>query len=207
MNIAIRVMFISGALLTASCATLNKDECQTANWEVIGYEDGTRGYNADRIGQHREACSKHGVAPDLAAYAAGRDKGLRVYCTPQNGYRIGQKTTVYRDVCPEDLRADFRKAFEYGGQILAHQREISRYQTDIRKYQDTLQEIEQEIALNEALIIKGAKGPAERARLIERNRELQAYINEDRERIDRAAYEIEQLQILVGELQENSPYR
>lgn len=207
MNTVIRIMLVFGALLTASCATLNKDECQNANWEVIGYEDGARGYTADRIGQHREACSKHGVAPDLAAYTSGRDKGLRVYCTPQNGYRVGQKTTVYRDICPDDLRPEFKKAFEYGGQIRAHKQEISRHQTDIRKYQDTLQEIEQEMALNEALIIKGAKGPAERARLIDRNRELQAYINEDRDRIDRAAYEVEQLQLLVQELQQNSPYQ
>jgi len=207
MNIAIRVLILIGAFLTASCATLDKDECQNANWEVIGYEDGTRGYAADRIGQHREACSKHGVTPDLAEYTTGRDKGLRVYCTPQNGYRVGQKTTVYRDVCPEDLRTEFRKAYEYGGEILTHQREVSRYRTDIRKYQDTLQEFEQEMARNEALIIKGAKGPAERAQLIERNRELQAYINEDRDRMDRAAYEIEQIKQLIRELQENSPYR
>ena len=50
------------------CASMNADECVMSDWQTICFEDGARGYTMDRLGQHRKACAKHGVAPDLRAY-------------------------------------------------------------------------------------------------------------------------------------------
>ncbi len=55
-------------LLISGCATMGKDECLTSNWRSIGYEDGARGYPPERIGNHRKACAKHSVSPDLQTY-------------------------------------------------------------------------------------------------------------------------------------------
>ena len=62
---------------------MGKSECVTADWRTIGYEDGLRGYPADRIGAHRVACAKHQVAPNLPAYSDGRERGLVEYCQPR----------------------------------------------------------------------------------------------------------------------------
>ena len=65
------------AIVMQGCASMSGQECMVADWQAIGYEDGVRGSTADRIGNHRKACAKHGIAPDLQAYQKGRDAGLR----------------------------------------------------------------------------------------------------------------------------------
>ncbi|MET0809299.1 MAG: DUF2799 domain-containing protein [Pseudoxanthomonas sp.] len=86
-------LLLSALLILAlsGCATMNKDECLTVDWRTVGYEDGVAGRSGDRIAQHRKACAKHGVAPDLDAYQSGRDQGLREYCQPDNGYQLGAR--------------------------------------------------------------------------------------------------------------------
>ena len=50
----------------ASCATMSESECEEADWEIIGLEDGAQGHPLSHIGQHRKACAEYGVKPDLA---------------------------------------------------------------------------------------------------------------------------------------------
>ncbi|HNR23202.1 MAG TPA: DUF2799 domain-containing protein [Steroidobacteraceae bacterium] len=68
---------------------MSGNECRTVDWRTIGYEDGVAGHSGDRVAQHRRACAKHGVTPDLAQYQDGRSEGLREYCQPSNGFRVG----------------------------------------------------------------------------------------------------------------------
>ena len=49
----------------SGCAIQGINECHYADWRTIGYEDGAHGINASRINKHRNACAKHGIAPDL----------------------------------------------------------------------------------------------------------------------------------------------
>src|SRR5262245_15946206 len=100
------------SLLMGGCASMSKDECMTVDWRTVGYEDGARGYSGGRIAEHRKACAKHGVTPDLTAYQAGRDDGLHEYCVPQNGFRMGANGNNYGGVCPRDVEPAFLGAFE-----------------------------------------------------------------------------------------------
>ncbi len=107
-------------LLASGCASTNsmdKDECRVADWRAIGYEDGASGKAASHIGERREACAKHGVTPNFAAYQQGRDEGLREYCTPDSGYRLGRKGRQLAAVCPSELQGDFRDAYKSGREI------------------------------------------------------------------------------------------
>lgn len=88
--------------------------CRAADWWAIGYEDGVNGHRADRFGVHREACAKYGVTANIALYLDGRDEGLREYCKPANGYRLGVAGYRYANVCPADLEADFVDAHNEG---------------------------------------------------------------------------------------------
>jgi hypothetical protein len=77
----IQMMILVSLSWTAftGCATLGKEECLNADWFTIGFEDGARGYPASRIGDHREACAKHGVTliSDLMSRAAWQQE----YCS------------------------------------------------------------------------------------------------------------------------------
>ena len=59
----------------SGCASMNAEECAATDWTAIGYEDGSRGYTADRFSNHRNACAKHGITPDFQAYMNGRSQG------------------------------------------------------------------------------------------------------------------------------------
>ncbi len=104
-------------LLASGCASMGEDECRVADWRAIGYEDGASGKAASHIGQRREACAEFGVTPNFAAYQQGRDEGLREYCTPASGYRVGRKGRSPTAVCPSELRGDFRDAYKSGREI------------------------------------------------------------------------------------------
>src|SRR5688572_14241675 len=78
------------ACLLAGCASLDKDECRNADWYAIGLEDGARGRTVERLGDHRRACAEHGVAPQSERYVAGRNEGLKSFCTYERGYSQGR---------------------------------------------------------------------------------------------------------------------
>jgi hypothetical protein len=104
-------------LLASGCASMSQQECAATDWQTVGYEDGVNGYSGGRIAHYRTACSKYGVAPDLARYQAGREQGLREFCRPANGYRLGAAGGGYGGVCPTDLEAPFMSAFNAGHEI------------------------------------------------------------------------------------------
>ena len=67
-------------VLCSSCATLDKGECQTADWNQIGFADGAKGMLADnRLEQHGSACDKHNIVPDEPLYRAGHSNGVLEY--------------------------------------------------------------------------------------------------------------------------------
>ena len=103
-------------LLVSGCSTLNEDECRSADWNGIGFLDGSRGLPPERLAKHRGACARVGISPDVEAYTAGRDLGLELYCTPSKGFTAGL-TNVYHDVCPRHLENDFLRAFEDGRKV------------------------------------------------------------------------------------------
>jgi hypothetical protein len=105
------------ALFISGCASMDEDECRVADWYAIGYEDGVRGAAASHIGERREACAEHGITPNFAAYRQGREEGLREYCTPASGYRLGRKGRRLSAVCPAELQGDFRDAYKTGREI------------------------------------------------------------------------------------------
>ncbi|MFQ5624712.1 MAG: DUF2799 domain-containing protein [Paracoccaceae bacterium] len=101
-------------LVLSSCASLSESQCRTGDWQGIGYRDGTNGALKSRFRAHVEACAEYGVQPDKAAWLAGREVGLKVYCTEASAYHLGRTGGHLNAVCPEaDARA-IRKAYRAG---------------------------------------------------------------------------------------------
>lgn len=106
------LMPMLGAL--AACATLNEKECRTVDWREQGRSDGANGYEASRLGDHVEACGKFGIAPDAYAYRAGREEGLRQYCTLDNAMRLGMNGNGYNQVCAGPNGEMFSQVYRRG---------------------------------------------------------------------------------------------
>ena len=180
----------------AGCATMSSDECLTVDWTTIGYEDGVRGYAADRIGKHRKACAKHGVTPDFAAYQSGRDQGLVEYCQPSRGFNIGSSGGRYNGVCSVDLEADFLDAYKAGYHLYTLKSNVNRANSAIHSKEHELGQIDEEILEKEVALISDATTTEERIALLldlkalsERTGQLEAEIRQHYE--DRAHYQVE----------------
>jgi hypothetical protein len=78
-----------------------------ANWYAIGLEDGARGRPLERLGDHRRACAEHKIAPDAERYVAGRNEGLKSFCTYERGFSQGRSGQTYAGSCPANLAANF----------------------------------------------------------------------------------------------------
>lgn len=103
------VIVAFGAL--TSCATLDKEECASVDWQQLGRSDGAAGYGAGRVDSHRSACAEHKLPVDGQQWMSGWQEGIRLYCTPQNGLTQGIEGRSYSYSCPPELKAGFEGAY------------------------------------------------------------------------------------------------
>jgi len=195
------------AALLGGCATgMSKDECALADWQTIGYEDGLRGFPAERIGAHRVACAKHQVTPNLAAYSTGRERGLREFCQPKNGFRVGLQGGGYANVCSGPTEAVFVDSYRYGKQIHDARAELRTTNSRLRNARESLAHtngamasVTAELVLPSVPIERRTWLATELVRLTQERSELVA-------RIDQLAAHSHQVAISVQELERQSPY-
>ena len=194
------------AILLGSCATgMSRDECALADWQTIGYEDGLRGFPAEHIGAHRVACAKPGDA-EPPAYSAGRERGLREYCQPKNGFRAGLNGTGYANVCSGSTETAFVNAYQWGRQIHDARAELRTTNSRLRNAREGLAHtnaamasVTAELVLPAVPIDRRAWLATELVRLTQQRTELVA-------NIDQLAAHSQQLAVNVQELERQSPY-
>lgn len=184
------------ALALQGCATMSKEECLVSDWRTIGYEDGAAGLSPVRVGQHRKACADHGVSPDLDAYQAGRDEGLREYCQAPNGFNVGSNGAGYGGACPKDLETDFLPAYKAGRKLYTLERKVNRAQSQIVARQRELDRLDGELKARETIIIsdeatvqKRLSALLDAKEMSERQGQLEEEI--DQLELDKAAYQRE----------------
>lgn len=138
--------------LLAGCATLDKEECVNADWFAIGLEDGARGRAVERLGDHRRACAKHNVTPNAERYLAGRNEGLKTFCTYERGFSEGRAGRSYVAACP--AASNFVAGYNRGREIHGLSRQLA--------------DVEKEIARIKAALKEGIPNPRTRAQEVER---------------------------------------
>ncbi len=190
------IMLVLGATFLAGCATLDKDECLAVDWRTIGYEDGVAGRAGGRVGEHRKACAKHGVAVDLDAYQAGRAEGLREYCQPANGFRAGASGAPNHGACPADLAPAFADAWQSGRELYLLERRVDYAHSELAARRAELEDIEDTLARLAGVVISDQSSRDERAQalldtkqLAERHGRIEAEIGQLE--YDRLRYEQE----------------
>lgn len=130
-------------LLLAGCATLSEPECRTADWQMIGLEDGASGRNISYLAEHRSACAEYSITPNRQAYIEGHNQGVRRFCRAANGFEQGKIGYQYEGICPADLEAEFLYEYQQGYKVFRIQQEIDQLERDLsdkRQQRDKLRE-------------------------------------------------------------------
>jgi Protein of unknown function (DUF2799) len=147
------------------CAGMDADECRTADWRAVGYEDGVEGKSAAYFGTRRKACAEHGVQADFDAYLAGRAEGVAHFCRPQNGYHLG--TQGHRDpgVCPVVLEAAFVAAHADGYGLYERGAAVDHLRRKLHHSRRRAQDIEYLLVDRTTLLLAPHLAPSDRATL------------------------------------------
>jgi hypothetical protein len=140
-------------MVLCGCAGMGSEECLTADWRAIGYEDGVRGQSAAYFGTRRKACAEHGVTADFDAYLAGRAEGVAHFCRPQNGYHLGANGQQYSGICPVELEQAFLAAYDDGYGLYERGAALNRIRKRLHHSQERAKEIEYLLAETTALLI------------------------------------------------------
>ncbi len=143
----------------AGCESLTDAECQSADWYQIGVRDGSEGRAPDFVEAHQRACASAGIAPDVSRWMEGRERGLRLYCTPAKAYQVGRGGGSVRPGCtPAEMQA-LSAAYQKGAAYW-------RVELQIRDIESDLREIDRDLAsLPPTESAMRARLYAERARL------------------------------------------
>jgi hypothetical protein len=128
------------AALCTSCATLNENQCRTADWQQIGYSDGVKGHDSSRLADHGKSCAEYGITADAARWREGYAQGLGQYCTATNGYTQGRDGARYDDVCPPELDRAFRPAYEDGRRVASLRDTANNLDRRLRDIRSTLED-------------------------------------------------------------------
>lgn len=175
--IAISALFLSG------CASMSGDECTTSDWHAVGFEDGSRGYGPERIGNYRKACAKHGVTPDLQAYQDGRDQGLSHFCQPTRGFSVGANGGSYNGACAAHGEREFVEAYNSGyhlynlrSRVNGASNQIHRKEAELEQNQKVIREKEAELIAQDTSIEDRVLVLADLKELSEKNGQLEAEI-------------------------------
>ncbi len=183
---------IIAAAALGGCASMSPEECMTADWRTIGFEDGARGKTAESIGRHRKACAKAGVTANQARYEEGRQTGLREFCQPAKGYDVGLRGDAYQGVCPSDLEDEFLRAYEEGRYLHGLEQAVRDVEQSLGRVDRELAQGREDLTDGESQLIDGRGSREERAAIVDDNRALA-------ERIGQLEIERDGLLIELGE--------
>lgn len=136
----ITLAFISSAILLTGCSTMDAQDCQSANWEMIGMKDGENGKLLSTFGEYSQQCNEFGVNANRQLYEKGRDYGLTTFCTKDRGFSEGRQQNQNNNVCPAPLQSAFNQGYGIGLKYAAISREISNIESEIWSLNDAIKD-------------------------------------------------------------------
>ena len=166
MNRIMLLPMLLGVALLHGCASMNEQECLATDWRSVGFEDGIAGRTQGSIANYRQACSRHGVTPDLAEYRQGHAEGVETYCRPGQGFEVGRRGWRYQGVCPADLEPEFLSAYNRGRQLYELESALRSVDSQIASHHQRSDYLKREIATVGAAIISDETTSEQRAELL-----------------------------------------
>ena len=114
------------------CATMSADQCATADWRSLGFDDGSSGETLSRAERRGSACAEHGYTIDRAAYTDGRQAGLGLYCTSETAYGLGEAGRSYNGVGAAHDEEGFLVSYQQGLDLHAFTSAVSTAETKLK---------------------------------------------------------------------------
>lgn len=172
------LVFTALIFLLSGCASMDKEECQIADWRAIGYEDGAKGRALSYLGNHRKACSDYGISPDMERYEQGRLAGLHEYCTPSNGFELGKSGQKLNTVCKPPLAEDFKLAWLQGVEVHDALSQLRASERTLKRYQKMVVTLNEQIEDAEAKLVSDGISRKKRKVLLEEIKDLNAELED-----------------------------
>ena len=140
------------SLLLAACAPrMTPAQCVGADWRQIGLADGMEGRGLSTFQGHVDACARAGVVPDRAQWAAGREQGLTIYCSPALAYNHGRRGISFPKLCTGERKAPgMDEAWAFGRRYWDLGLEIDRIRANYRDDAEDGQLLPSQVALTPA---------------------------------------------------------
>ena len=107
-------LIVVSALLINGCASMNKDQCQLANWQALGFQQGNQGKSMARFNTYQQDCAKHQIKADFNAFKTGHEQGLQTYCNFDQGLNTGKQGKDYNAVCPRSQFPTYEEGYRSG---------------------------------------------------------------------------------------------
>ncbi|MBF0259500.1 MAG: DUF2799 domain-containing protein [Desulfamplus sp.] len=182
-KMAIVGCLLIGILFLGGCATMTASECKNADWEMVGFEDGSKGRLSSYVENHRRACAQHNITPVLDAYLRGHSNGVKQFCTEYNGFEKGKEGFTYNNVCPPELSDEFLKGYYVGQKFYAVLSEIRQSESAIRSDQRAIQNLVDEVRDTEEQLVHRETTESDRRHLLKKIRRNQREIGRLEQRI------------------------
>ena len=135
MNLVKHWYFSVGIVLSLmGCQVMTETQCQSANWGLLGSQDGQRGYS-ERFGERMESCAQHGIALNLShqeQYKIAYQKGIENYCQADNIYRLALNGQGSIHACPTALYQKLKPLHESATRVYDNQKEIEFYRKQLK---------------------------------------------------------------------------
>lgn len=170
-----RLSCLCAVVLLSGCAAMSEKECLTADWRDQGMKDALNGHERARLADVREACAKAGVVPNEALYLDGWNRGIRQFCTPDNGERWGRQGRGYSGACPAELGTAFSERYREGRRVWDAEQTVQRLQNEQQDKQRALEK---------------AKDDTSRAQLRDQLRTLDRRLFDARDALNRAELQL-----------------
>ena len=126
------LLLLSLLAVISACSSLSKEECQSANWLTRGKSDALKGITEPKNTSYQEDCSEHGVTVDNRNNMKGYNEGLDLYCTYQNGYKLGLEDSAQHLYCQKQS-IEFSKGYKLGAELFLHNKNKAQAVEEMKK--------------------------------------------------------------------------
>lgn len=107
----LKMLLLGSIVMLNGCAIMSKNDCLSANWGLIGQNDGYN-CNGSFMQKRAQACIKHNTVLDITAYTNGYKKGLRNFCNPQTIFDYALQGKVNYQSCPMEIQNNLRPYYK-----------------------------------------------------------------------------------------------
>jgi hypothetical protein len=141
------------------------------------------------MGEHRQACAKHGVTLEAEDYRLGHREGAREFCRPRNGFQWGLQGQSFPGFCPDDMEEAFSQAYKQGNEVWGQTRavreteeQIQMLRRDLVNSNDAIRDTQMRIVSRSGSVVELAQWVLDLRDLAHRQGELEEALRE-REKI------------------------